>query len=57
VCILLRTITITKTNTVMSHVKNMQSFEKLMGICTGLGGNYNPGKQNLERLFTHNVKL
>jgi len=26
----------------------MQSFEKLMGICTGLGGNYNPGKQNLQ---------
>ena len=32
----------------MSHTKNMQSFEKLMGICTGLGGNYNPGKQNLQ---------
>src|SRR6187401_3107962 len=32
----------------MSHVKNMQSFEKLTGICTGLGGNYNPGKQNLQ---------
>ncbi len=32
----------------MSHVRNMQSFEKLMGICTGLGGNYNPGKQNLQ---------
>jgi len=26
----------------------MQSFEKLTGICTGLGGNYNPGKQNLQ---------
>ena len=32
----------------MSHVQNMQSFEKLTGICTGLGGNYNPGKQNLQ---------
>jgi hypothetical protein len=32
----------------MSHIKNMQSFEKLTGICTGLGGNYNPGKQNLQ---------
>lgn len=32
----------------MSHVKNMQAFEKLMGVCTGLGGAYNPGKQNLQ---------
>src|SRR6185369_359452 len=32
----------------MSHVQNMQSFEKLTGICTGLGENYKPGKQNLQ---------
>jgi len=32
----------------MSHVKNMQAFEKLTGVCTGLGGTYNPGKQNLQ---------
>jgi hypothetical protein len=32
----------------MSHIKNMQAFEKLTGICTGLGGNYNPGQQNLQ---------
>jgi hypothetical protein len=32
----------------MSHVKNMQAFGKLTGICTGLGGNYNPGQQNLQ---------
>ncbi len=31
----------------MTHVTNVQSFEKLLGICTGLGGSYNPGKQNL----------
>jgi hypothetical protein len=31
----------------MTHVSNVQSFEKLLGICTGLGGSYNPGKQNL----------
>ncbi len=32
----------------MSHSKNMQAFGKLTGICTGLGGNYNPGQQNLQ---------
>ncbi|MEK6782181.1 MAG: hypothetical protein AABY93_10765 [Bacteroidota bacterium] len=32
----------------MSHLKNMQAFGKLTGVCTGLGGNYNPGKQNLQ---------
>lgn len=31
----------------MSHVHNVQSFEKLLGICTGYGGSYNPGQQNL----------
>jgi hypothetical protein len=25
----------------------MQSFEKLLGICTGYGGKYHPGRQNL----------
>ncbi len=32
----------------MSHVKNMQAFGKLTGICTGYGGQYNPGQQNLQ---------
>ncbi len=32
----------------MSHVKNVQAFGKLTGICTGYGGNYNPGQQNLQ---------
>ncbi len=32
----------------MSHVKNMQAFGKLTGICTGLGGTYNPGQENLQ---------
>jgi len=31
----------------MSHIKNMQNFDKVIAVCTGLGGNYNPGKQNL----------
>ncbi len=31
----------------MTHVNNVQSFEKLLGICTGFGGAYNPGQQNL----------
>lgn len=32
----------------MSHVKTMQAFGKLKGICTGLGGAYKPGQQNLQ---------
>ena len=32
----------------MSHVKNVQAFGKLTGICTGYGGTYNPGQQNLQ---------
>lgn len=32
----------------MSHVKTMQAFGKLKGVCTGLGGAYNPGQQNLQ---------
>jgi len=32
----------------MSYVKTMQAFGKLTGICTGLGGTYNPGQQNLQ---------
>jgi len=32
----------------MSHLKNMQAFGKLTGVCTGLGGTYNPGQQNLQ---------
>ncbi|MEK6782132.1 MAG: hypothetical protein AABY93_10520 [Bacteroidota bacterium] len=32
----------------MSHVKNVQAFGKLKGICTGYGGQYNPGQQNLQ---------
>ena len=26
----------------------MQAFGKLTGVCTGLGGTYNPGNQNLQ---------
>jgi hypothetical protein len=32
----------------MTHVKNVQAFEKLTGICTGYGGHYKPGQQNLQ---------
>ncbi len=32
----------------MSHVQNLQSFDKVIRICTGLGGTYNPGQQNLQ---------
>jgi|GEM_PF-922762 len=38
----------TSTFYVMSHAKNLQSFGKLKGICTGLGGAYNPGQQHLQ---------
>ena len=33
---------------VMSHIKNVQAFGKLTGICTGYGGTYKPGQQNLQ---------
>lgn len=36
-----------KTTNTMTAVSNMQAFEKLVGICTGFGGKYNPGRQNL----------
>ena len=32
----------------MSHIKNVHAFEKLLGYCTGYGGQYNPGQQNLQ---------
>ena len=32
----------------MSHIKNVQAFGKLTGICTGYGGTYKPGQQNLQ---------
>jgi len=32
----------------MGHVKTMQAFGQLKGTCTGLGGSYNPGQQNLQ---------
>ena len=32
----------------MGNVKNLQAFGKLMGYCTGYGGKYNPGQQNLQ---------
>ena len=32
----------------MSHIKNVEAFGKLMGICTGYGGSFNPGRPNLQ---------
>lgn len=32
----------------MTHVKNVHAFGELKGLCTGYGGEYNPGKQNLQ---------
>lgn len=32
----------------MTHVQNVQAFGELKGLCTGYGGEYNPGKQNLQ---------
>ena len=37
---------ITKNNT-MTHVKNAEAFARLVDFCTGYGGKYNPGRQNL----------
>ncbi len=32
----------------MSNVKNVEALARLVGLCTGLGGQYNPGQQNLQ---------
>lgn len=40
----------------MSHVQNLQSFDKVIRICTGLGGSYNPGQQNLQ-VYAMSAKL
>lgn len=32
----------------MTNVRNVESLARLVGFCTGLGGQYNPGHQNLQ---------
>lgn len=32
----------------MAHVKNAESYSRLVDICTGLGGIYNPGNESLQ---------
>jgi hypothetical protein len=32
----------------MSHAKNVETYSRLVEFCTGYGGNYNPGQQNLK---------
>jgi hypothetical protein len=32
----------------MSHIKNVEAFGKLTGICTGYGGKFKPGNPNLQ---------
>lgn len=32
----------------MSNVKNVEALARLVSLCTGLGGSYNPGQQNLQ---------
>ena len=32
----------------MTHVKNIEAFSRLVGFCSGYGGNYNPGRQTLQ---------
>ena len=32
----------------MNNVKNVEALARLVGFCTGLGGQYNPGHQNLQ---------
>ena len=32
----------------MAHVKNAESYSRLVDICTGLGGIYNPGQESLQ---------
>ncbi len=31
----------------MTHIKNLQTYQGLVDHCTGYGGKYNPGRQNL----------
>ncbi|NOS90329.1 MAG: hypothetical protein HOP30_00250 [Cyclobacteriaceae bacterium] len=31
----------------MSHTKNVEAFEKLLGICAGYGGKFNPAQEKL----------
>ncbi|HPH47358.1 MAG TPA: hypothetical protein PKU83_10130 [Chryseolinea sp.] len=37
-----------KTKAKMTHVKDAESFARLIGFCTGYGCTYNPGRQNLQ---------
>ncbi len=39
----------------MKTIQKLQAFNELIGFCTGLGGKYNPGRQNLriENLQVH----
>jgi uncharacterized protein YukE len=32
----------------MTHVKQVESFARLLGFCSGYGGSYNPGRQTLQ---------
>ena len=32
----------------MSHIKNVEAFEKLVGLCAGYGEKYNPAQENLQ---------
>lgn len=32
----------------MSHIKNVDAYSRLVSLCTGYGGKYNPGQQNLK---------
>jgi hypothetical protein len=34
--------------TIMSHVKNVEAFTRVVDFCTGFGGNYNPGRPTLQ---------
>lgn len=36
-----------KTKNNMTHVKNAEAFTRMVNFCTGYGGKYNPGRQNL----------
>ncbi len=36
------------TSCFMSHIKNAEAFGKLIGVCTGYAGGYNPGSPNLQ---------
>ena len=46
-----------RTSSIMSHIKNVDAYSRLVGLCTGYGGKYNPGQQNLQPALDKEVSV